>query len=338
MRRTPAVVVASAAGFAGSSRCTAGSAPSSLGGTGPSAPVGSSPTTTSPSTAAGRSDGSDQARRRNERAVRLRGARREGHGPGGRITDVSVAQRSRRPSSTHRQLAQQVIPMLRNEILSAQSARINAHLGCHLHERGLCLLGSVGARHPRGEVMLAGVIAHAEHVMGTVVSFHVEPGGCPAHGSTCRRRFGLHEAPRAGRPLQHLETGEPDQPFPGRAPRLDEAPPEMALVLEMCDEAQAALEGWFDPWAMPGGFDPTGLVKGWAAEQALAILRIAGVKAAIVNGGGDIAVFGLPNDSHVLADRYSSSLEAGSARMRARGRPRGCHLRLLRTRPASHQP
>jgi thiamine biosynthesis lipoprotein len=49
---------------------------------------------------------------------------------------------------------------------------------------------------------------------------------------------------------------------------------------------------------MPGGFDPTGLVKGWATEQALAILRLAGVEAAIVNGGGDIAVCGLPKDAH----------------------------------------
>ena len=39
--------------------------------------------------------------------------------------------------------------------------------------------------------------------------------------------------------------------------------------------------GWFDPWKMPGGLDPTGLVKGWAAEQALGELPSAGVR------GGD---------------------------------------------------
>ena len=46
------------------------------------------------------------------------------------------------------------------------------------------------------------------------------------------------------------------------------------------------------------GFDPTGLVKGWATEETLGILRLAGVEAAIVNGGGDIAVFGLLKDAH----------------------------------------
>ena len=45
---------------------------------------------------------------------------------------------------------------------------------------------------------------------------------------------------------------------------------------------------------MPGGLDPTGLVKGWAAEQALHILASAGVEAAMVNAGGDIALLGRP--------------------------------------------
>jgi thiamine biosynthesis lipoprotein len=45
---------------------------------------------------------------------------------------------------------------------------------------------------------------------------------------------------------------------------------------------------------MPGGFDPTGLVKGWAVARALAELRRAGLPGALVNGGGDVAVFGAP--------------------------------------------
>ena len=52
--------------------------------------------------------------------------------------------------------------------------------------------------------------------------------------------------------------------------------------------------GWFDPWAMPGGFDPTGLVKGWAVDRALDVLRRAGLAGALVNGGGDLAAFGSP--------------------------------------------
>jgi thiamine biosynthesis lipoprotein len=75
---------------------------------------------------------------------------------------------------------------------------------------------------------------------------------------------------------------------------LSEMPSAVAEVLDLCENACGASGGWFDPWAMPAGVDPTGLVKGWAVERALAALREAGMEAAMVNGGGDIAVFGAP--------------------------------------------
>jgi thiamine biosynthesis lipoprotein len=75
---------------------------------------------------------------------------------------------------------------------------------------------------------------------------------------------------------------------------LGEAPPEVAQVLSLCESARAASCGWFDPWRLPGGLDPTGYVKGWAAQRALGELRAAGVAAALINAGGDIAAFGQP--------------------------------------------
>jgi len=73
---------------------------------------------------------------------------------------------------------------------------------------------------------------------------------------------------------------------------IAEAPPEVAEVLRLCAIARDLSDGWFDPWAMPGGFDPTGYVKGWAAQRALAVLVSPGVCGAIVNAAGDIACFG----------------------------------------------
>jgi FAD:protein FMN transferase len=140
------------------------------------------------------------------------------------------------------------------------------------------------------------VIVHAEPVMGTMFSFHLEAGECPvadARSAVASACFRLHELDgifstwKPDSALSRLRTGKAS---------LADGPAEMALVMEMCEEARFLSQGWFDPWAMPGGFDPTGLVKGWATEQALGILRAAGVKAAIVNGGGDIAVFGSPNE------------------------------------------
>jgi len=132
--------------------------------------------------------------------------------------------------------------------------------------------------------------------MGTVVSFHVDPGSCTtaearaAIASACTR---LHEMDDL------FSTWNPESPISRlRSGRQcsESLLPDMALVLELCEEGRALSQGWFDPWAMPGGFDPTGLVKGWATEQALAVLRTAGVRAAIVNGGGDIAVLGRPGN------------------------------------------
>jgi len=86
-------------------------------------------------------------------------------------------------------------------------------------------------------------------------------------------------------PLSRLRRGEIE---------LDEAPPEVADVLELCRKARDVSEGWFDPWRLPGGLDPTGLVKGWAAERALDEFRNAGVPAAMINAGGDITAYGRP--------------------------------------------
>ncbi|MHB2021846.1 MAG: FAD:protein FMN transferase [Mycobacteriales bacterium] len=133
---------------------------------------------------------------------------------------------------------------------------------------------------------------HDEMVMGTVVSFTVYPAAgkeAAARLAVADACAGLHRAdaifstwvPQS--PLSRLRRGE--DPIGGLPQEIDE-------VLELCREAKAASAGWFDPWAMPGGVDPTGLVKGWAVERALQVLREAGVRGAIVNGGGDIAATG----------------------------------------------
>jgi thiamine biosynthesis lipoprotein len=137
-------------------------------------------------------------------------------------------------------------------------------------------------------------VVHAEPVMGTVVSFTVWGGTA----STKRVWSAVYEACRL---LEHLDallsTWRPDSPM-SRLRRGDlslaHAPPEILEVVAHCEEAKAVSGGWFDPWAMPGGVDPTGLAKGWAIGQALEVLRSAGVEAALVNGGGDLACFGEP--------------------------------------------
>lgn len=104
-----------------------------------------------------------------------------------------------------------------------------------------------------------------------------------------RARAVLHRADEV------FSTWQPDSPV-SRLRRgeisLAQAPPEVAEVAERCAAARELSGGWFDPWAMPGGFDPTGYVKGWAAQNALAALCGEDICGAMVNAAGDIASSG----------------------------------------------
>lgn len=153
------------------------------------------------------------------------------------------------------------------------------------------------------------MITHVEQVMGTVASITIDPGGCgdaEAAAALARACQTLHDADAM------FSTFRPDSALM-RNRRGDlgaeEMPAQLLEVLELSARAVRLTGGAFDPWAMPAGFDPTGLVKGWAAQQAAEELRNAGMAAAMVNAGGDIACFGPapwrigvrhPNDAQLL--------------------------------------
>ena len=202
--------------------------------------------------------------------------------------------------------------------------------------------------------------------MGTVVSFSLTEGSTtteqadaePAAGATHAGSAVEAEAPAgeasAARALERAKarlrradevfsTWKPDSPM-SRLRRgeieLEQAPPEVAEVLELCRRARDASDGWFDPWGLPGGVDPTGLVKGWAAERALDELKSAGVPAAMINAGGDIAVYGEPESGRpwrigirhpLAADRLvlTVELEGAGAVATSGTYERGEHLLAL---------
>ncbi|MEV0329737.1 FAD:protein FMN transferase [Micromonospora echinospora] len=66
----------------------------------------------------------------------------------------------------------------------------------------------------------------------------------------------------------------------------------LADLVDRCAAMRAATDGWFDAWAVPGGFDPGGLLGGWAVERAAARLRAAGVDDYAVVAGADLVVRG----------------------------------------------
>jgi thiamine biosynthesis lipoprotein len=67
---------------------------------------------------------------------------------------------------------------------------------------------------------------------------------------------------------------------------------DVADVIDLCLEARMATGGAFDPWCTPGGFDPSGLVKGWAADRSAEILRRHGLTSFSVDAAGDVVCRG----------------------------------------------
>lgn len=128
---------------------------------------------------------------------------------------------------------------------------------------------------------------HAEQVMGTVVSFDV-PASARADGSLDVAIRWLHwvdrvfSTYRADSNVSKLASGEVT---------VDGCAPEVAEVIFACAAVRDLSGGYFTD-CPAGRFDPSGYVKGWAAERAAAILSGAGSAAHLVNAGGDIQCTG----------------------------------------------
>jgi thiamine biosynthesis lipoprotein len=77
---------------------------------------------------------------------------------------------------------------------------------------------------------------------------------------------------------------------------LADADPMLAEAVRLCEQAREDTEGWFDPRRLPdprGGqprYDPSGLVKGWAAERASRHLAALHGYGWCLNAGGDVLV------------------------------------------------
>lgn len=156
---------------------------------------------------------------------------------------------------------------------------------------------------------------HVEYVMGTVVLFDIRADTAPPEAVAAALEAAcavLHEVDgmfstwKPDSELSQLRRGEL---------RASEASPEVNEVIDRCVEALRLSGGWFDPWSLKGGFDPTGLVKGWAADRALAELRVTGIDAAMINAGGDIATFGTPTAGHLWRIGVRDPLDANMLRV-----------------------
>ncbi|MFF3331976.1 FAD:protein FMN transferase [Streptomyces sp. NPDC002888] len=152
-------------------------------------------------------------------------------------------------------------------------------------------------------------VRHAEEVMGTVFSFDVR-GGDP--GAV---KAALEEAVAGLHRVNEVFSTYRDDSQVSRLGRgeltLEECDPEVAEVLELGAEAERASEGWFST-SYEGRVDPTGIVKGWAAERAARRIAAAtGVSGVSVNGGGDVQLLGVPGPARPWRVGVSDPLRPG---------------------------
>jgi len=74
--------------------------------------------------------------------------------------------------------------------------------------------------------------------------------------------------------------------------RIEDASEYVQQVWALCEFSRQLTLGAFDPWKAEGGFDPSGLVKGWAAEVGAQMLVEAGIENVLINASGDIVLRG----------------------------------------------
>ncbi len=74
--------------------------------------------------------------------------------------------------------------------------------------------------------------------------------------------------------------------------KLSDCHPDLQEVWAACEYAKEVSDGFFDPWCVEGGFDPSGYVKGWAADKAIALLKSNGAENIQINCAGDLSLAG----------------------------------------------
>jgi FAD:protein FMN transferase len=79
-------------------------------------------------------------------------------------------------------------------------------------------------------------------------------------------------------------------------PAACECSTELLDVLALAEKTKSESAGYFDVKRPDGKVDPSGIVKGWAIQNAACMLHKAGLNNFYIDAGGDIAAFGKNND------------------------------------------
>lgn len=128
---------------------------------------------------------------------------------------------------------------------------------------------------------------HLEQCMGTVFRFagRTELDQPAFDEAIFRACATLHAADeifslyKPESPLSRLARGETS---------VADCPPVVDQIWDACEGWEKITDGWFKAFTPQHTFDPSGLVKTWAAREAARVLEQAGVKDFALNAGGDV--------------------------------------------------
>lgn len=129
--------------------------------------------------------------------------------------------------------------------------------------------------------------SHIEYCMGTAFTFHGRSSLSAtktklAMDAACQllhaadETFSLY---KPDSPLSRLARGETS---------VAKCPPVVSEIWDACEDWEKTTDGWFSSFTPQHTFDPSGLVKTWAADQAAKSLLAAGIDDFTLNAGGDI--------------------------------------------------
>lgn len=121
--------------------------------------------------------------------------------------------------------------------------------------------------------------------MGTVFTFKVR-----GDISEQLLRSATDELHRADRIFSLYKPQSPLSALARGETSVDQLDPVVDLVWNECEKWEQITDGWFKAFTPQNTFDPSGLVKTWAAENAANKLIDAGVTDFTLNAGGDVLI------------------------------------------------
>jgi FAD:protein FMN transferase len=183
-----------------------------------------------------------------------------------------------------------------------------------------------------------------EPVMGTMVSIDVRPPLVPPPALEAAVAW-FHDVDRRFSPFK--PDSEMSRVAEGSL-RLEDASGDVRAIVSLARSLRERTDGFFDAGGHreDGRFDPTGVVKGWSIDEALASLRLAGARNVQIGAGGDLVAAGEPEPgrSWRVGIRHPDRVDALAAVLEVTDQAvatsgvyeRGDHIRNPRTgRPAA---